>query len=158
MNKISVIIRVNNEERWIGLCIEQIKKQSYKNYEIILVDSKSGDKTVEKAKRHGVNKVVEVKDYKPGKAINMGIEASKGEFIVILSAHCLPINNKWLEDFYQEINSDRSIAGVYGKQVPMDFSSDEDKRDLLIVFGEDERIQKKDSFSEYSEKPSFLIY
>ena len=28
----------------------------------------------------------------------------------------------------------------------MDFSSDEDKRDLLIVFGEDERIQKKDSF------------
>ena len=57
----------------------------------------------------------------------MGIEASKGEFIVILSAHCLPINNDWLMDFYQEINSDRNIAGVYGKQVPMDFSSDEDK-------------------------------
>ena len=144
-NLISIIIRTKNEERWIGLCIEQIKKQSYKNYEIILVDSKSEDKTVEKAKRHGVNKVVEVKDYKPGKAINMGIEASKGEFIVILSAHCLPINNDWLMDFYQEINSDRNIAGVYGKQVPMDFSSDEDKRDVLIVFGEDERIQKKDS-------------
>ena len=95
-NLISIIIRTKNEERWIGLCIEQIKKQSYKNYEIILVDSISEDKTVEKAKRHGVNKVVEVKDYKPGKAINMGIEASKGEFIVILSAHCLPINNKWV--------------------------------------------------------------
>ena len=145
-NLISIIIRTKNEERWIGICIEQIKKQSYSNYEIILVDSISEDKTVEKAKRHGVNKVVKVKEYKPGKAINMGIKASKGEFIVILSAHCLPINNEWLKDFYQEINSDISIAGVYGKQVPMDFSSDEDKRDLLIVFGEDERIQKKDSF------------
>lgn len=145
-NLISIIIRTKNEERWIGLCIEQIKKQSYKDYEIILVDSISEDKTVEKAKRHGVEKVVKIKQYKPGKAINMGIEASKGEFIVILSAHCVPINTKWLEDFYKEIKSDKSIAGVYGKQVPMDFSSDEDKRDLLIVFGEDERIQKKDSF------------
>ena len=74
----------------------------------------------------------------------MGIEASKGEFIVILSAHCLPINNEWLKDFIRN-QFDISIAGVYGKQILMDFSSDEDKRDLLIVFGEDERIQK-DSF------------
>ena len=29
---ISIIIRTKNEERWIGLCIEQIKKQNYKNY------------------------------------------------------------------------------------------------------------------------------
>ena len=76
----------------------------------------------------------------------MGIKASKGQYIVILSAHCLPINNNWLSDLFEEINSDPKLAGVYGKQVPMDFSSDEDKRDLLIVFGEDERIQIKDSF------------
>lgn len=143
---ISIIIRTKNEERWIGLCIEQIKKQNYKNYEIILVDSISTDKTVDKAKRHGIDKLVTIKDYKPGKAINMGIEASKGEYIVILSAHCLPINNTWLKELFEEINSDKDIAGVYAKQVPMDFSSNEDKRDLLIVFGEDPRIQIKDSF------------
>ena len=145
-NLISIIIRTKNEERWIGLCIGRIKKQTYKNFEIILVDSLSEDKTVDKAKRNGVNKIVKIKDYKPGKAINMGIRASKGQFIVILSAHCLPINSNWLNDLLEEINSDHKLAGVYGKQVPMDFSSDEDKRDLLIVFGEDERIQKKDSF------------
>ena len=66
----------------------------------------------------------------------MGIEASRGKYIVILSAHCLPINKNWLEDLVNEINSDNKLAGVYGKQVPMDFSSNEDKRDLLIVFGE----------------------
>ena len=143
---ISIIIRTKNEERWIGLCLKRIKEQKHKNHEIILVDSSSDDKTVEKAKRNGIDKLVKIKDYKPGKAINMGIEASNGEYIVILSAHCLPIDNNWLTDLIQEINSDRDLAGVYGKQVPMDFSSNEDKRDLLIVFGEDPRIQIKDSF------------
>ena len=104
---ISIIIRTKNEERWIGLCIEQIKKQQYTNYEIILVDSISNDKTVEKARRHGIDKLVTIKNYKPGFAINKGIEASKGEYIVILSAHCLPINNLWLTDLIEEINSDK---------------------------------------------------
>ena len=104
-NLISIIIRTKNEERWIGLCIERIKKQTYKNFEIILVDSFSEDKTVEKAKRNGVEKIVKIKEYKPGKAINMGIEASKGQYIVILSAHCLPINSNWLTDLFEEINS-----------------------------------------------------
>ena len=143
---VSIIIRTKNEERWIGLCIEQIKKQKFNNYEIILVDSLSTDKTVDKARRHGIDKLITISDYKPGKAINMGIEASNGELIVILSAHCLPINNKWLDELIEEISSDKKIAGVYGKQVPMDFSSNEDKRDLLIVFGEDARVQIKDSF------------
>ena len=143
---VSIIIRTKNEERWIGLCLKRIKDQNYKNHEIILVDSSSIDKTVEKAKRNGIDKLVNISDYKPGKAINMGIEASRGKYIVILSAHCLPINKNWLEDLVNEINSDNKLAGVYGKQVPMDFSSNEDKRDLLIVFGEDPRIQIKDSF------------
>ena len=143
---VSIIIRTKNEERWIGLCIKKIKAQNYKNFEIILVDSSSDDKTVEKAKRNGINKLVMINDYKPGKAINLGIEASKGKYIIIISAHCLPIDENWLTDLVEEINSDYQLAGVYGKQVPMDFSSNEDKRDLLIVFGEDPRIQIKDSF------------
>ena len=145
-NLLSIIIRTKNEERWIGLCLERIKNQNYKNYEIILVDSGSDDKTVEKAKRHGIDKLVLIDNYKPGKAINRGIEASSGDLIVILSAHCLPIKNDWLNELIEEINSNDELAGVYGKQVPMDFSSNEDKRDLLIVFGEDPRIQIKDSF------------
>ena len=126
--------------------LKKIKEQNYKNFEIILVDSSSDDKTVEKAKRNGIDKLVLINEYKPGKAINLGIEASKGKYIVIISAHCLPIDKNWLTDLVDEINSDYQLAGVYGKQVPMDFSSNEDKRDLLIVFGEDPRIQIKDSF------------
>ena len=144
--KVSIIIRTKNEERWIGHCLKRIHSQTYKNYEIILVDSLSTDNTVNKAKKNKIDVLIEIKEYKPGYAINEGIRSSSGELIVILSAHCLPINDYWLKDLVQAINSDEKLAGVYGKQVPMDFSSADDKRDLLIVFGEDERVQIKDSF------------
>ena len=144
--KVSIIIRTKNEERWIGHCLKRIHSQNYKNYEIILVDSYSDDNTVEKAQRHGIDKLVKIKNYKPGLAINEGIKEATGFYIIILSAHCLPINNNWMEELVHEIDSDDSFAGVYGKQVPMDFSSNEDKRDLLIVFGDDPRIQSKDTF------------
>ena len=40
---VSIIIRTYNEERWIGFCLEAISRQTYTNYEIILVDNKSTD-------------------------------------------------------------------------------------------------------------------
>ena len=38
------------------------------------------------------------------------------------------------------------LAGVYGRQEPLSSSSALDKRDLTVVFGLDERIQKKIAF------------
>ena len=46
--KVSIIIRTKNEERWIGRCLESIFKQNYKNFEVIIVDNGSTDKTLEK--------------------------------------------------------------------------------------------------------------
>ena len=109
---VSIIIRTKNEERWIGHCLKRIHSQNYDNYEIILVDSNSEDNTVEKAKRIGIDKIVKIKDYRPGLAINEGINISSGEFIIILSAHCLPISNNWINEMVDEISSDEKIAGV----------------------------------------------
>ena len=67
--------------------------------EVILVDNNSNDKTVKKAKQFNISKVVNIKKFLPGKAINMGIENSRGDYIVILSAHAIPTNNLWLENF-----------------------------------------------------------
>jgi len=50
MKKASIIIRTKNEEKWISICLNAIFKQDYKNFEVIIVDNCSTDKTVEKAK------------------------------------------------------------------------------------------------------------
>ena len=85
MKKASIIIRTKNEEKWISICLNAIFKQDYKNFEVIIVDNCSTDKTVEKAKEWNV-KVVTLKEFKPGNAINYGIENSSGDYLICLSA------------------------------------------------------------------------
>ena len=54
--KVSIIIRTKNEERWITSCLKSIYSQTFKNFEIILVDNFSTDNTVKKAQQNGVKK------------------------------------------------------------------------------------------------------
>ena len=49
--KVSIIIRTKNEERWISPCLEAIHTQKYKDFEVIIVDNDSTDRTVIKAKK-----------------------------------------------------------------------------------------------------------
>ena len=100
---VSIIIRTKNEERWIKLCLDKIYEQSYKNFEIIIVDNYSTDKTLQKIKNYKINKIVKIKKYLPGKAINLGIKKSQGVYIVIISAHCIPTTKNWLKNFVQSI-------------------------------------------------------
>jgi len=79
------------------------------------------------------------------KAINLGIKKSSGNIIVCLSAHCLPVNNNWLKSLIKPLKN-KKIAGVYGRQQPMSYSSVLDKRDLITIFGLDRKIQHKDPF------------
>ncbi|PPR49225.1 MAG: hypothetical protein CFH15_01313 [Alphaproteobacteria bacterium MarineAlpha5_Bin5] len=144
---ISIIIRTKNEERWIKLCLDKVFKQTYKKFEIIIVDNYSTDKTLKKINKFDIKKIIKIKKFLPGKAINLGIKESYGEYIVILSAHCIPTNNYWLENFVKSIhNNKKNIVGVYGRQEPMNFSSSSNKRDMFLLFGLDKKIQKKDSF------------
>ena len=143
---VSIIIRTKNEERWISACLKSIITQSYDNYEIIIVDNESKDQTLKKAKQFTIKKVCTIKNFLPGKALNLGIKNSKGKYIVCVSAHCIPTNNYWLENLVNAIKENDKYAGVYGRQEPMTFSSASDKRDLHIVFGLDRKIQKIDSF------------
>ena len=142
--KVSIIIRSKNEEKWIGLCLESIFSQNYQNFEVILVDNNSKDATVKKAENWPI-KILEIEKFLPGDAINQGIDQSSGDIIVCLSAHCIPINKEWLSNLIRPLE-DPSIAGVYGKQIPLSSSSALNKRDLFIVFGDERRIQEKDTF------------
>ena len=142
--KISIIIRTKNEERWIEQCLKKIFDQSYDNFEVIIVDNNSKDNTLQKAKKFPV-KIVKINKFLPGKAINLGIKKSKGTIIVCLSAHCIPINDNWLKKISYALK-DPKVAGVYGRQKPLSYSSDFDKRDLFNLFGPERKIQKKDTF------------
>ena len=141
---VSIIIRTKNEERWIANCINKILTQKKVKYEIIIVDNNSTDKTIEIAKKFDVQ-ILKISKYIPGKSLNIGINKAKGSIIACLSAHCIPCNDYWLYNLTKDIHR-KKLAGIYGRQVPLPYSSDNDKRDLLNTFGLDRKIQRKDSF------------
>ncbi len=141
---VSIIIRTRNEERWIGSCLRAVFNQKYKNIEVIVVDNCSTDQTLRRLEDYQIN-LLTIDKFQPGKAINEGIRASNGEYLVCLSGHCIPTSDEWLNNLINDL-SDPFVAGVYGRQEPLSFSSDLDKRDLLTVFGLDKKIQIKDYF------------
>ena len=88
--KISVIIPVFNKEKFLGRCLRSILSQTMakKDYEVILIDDGSTDRSVQVIKpylpqlvllRHDVNKGLP-------SALNTGIRAARGQFIIRLDA------------------------------------------------------------------------
>ena len=141
---VSIIIRVKNEEKWITSCLRSVFNQQYNHFEVIIVNNQSNDNTLKNIKDFRL-KILNIKNFFPGKAINYGIKNSKGEIIVCLSGHCIPKDKRWLGNIIKHLNK-KNIAGVYGKQEPLSFSKPNDKRDLKLTFGMDMKIQKKDYF------------
>ena len=80
---ISIVIPAYNEERYLPILLDCIKKQTYKNHEIIVADANSTDSTRQIAKKYGC-KVV--KGGMPGIGRNNGAKAAKGEMLLFLDA------------------------------------------------------------------------
>lgn len=142
---VSVVIRSRNEETWIRHCLAGVFAQRGVDFDVIIVDNNSCDNTVAVARRFPIKSVLTIDDYSPGKALNLGIAEAKGEFVALISAHCVPTSEDWLLTLLQAFDSE-TIAGVYGKQVPMGFTDPVDRNDLYMAFGEEKRTQVKDWF------------
>jgi len=112
----SIVIRCYNEERHIGRLLSGILEQTVKDVEIIVVDSGSTDATLSIASKFPA-KILHIKkeDFSFGRALNIGCRVASKEHIVIISAHCYPIYEDWLEKMITPF-ADSNIALVYGKQ------------------------------------------
>ena len=145
---VSIIVRTKNEDFWIGKCLNEIFNQKYKNFEVILVDNNSKDKTISIVKKNFPKvKIINYKSkiFLPGKALNLGIKKSKGSLVAMISGHCIPKNENWLNNLVQNFKNSDVIA-CYGRQEPSDISEPNDVRDLMYLFGLDKKIQIKDPF------------
>ncbi len=90
MDKVSIIVPVYNVEKYLPTCIESILNQSYKNFELILVDDgspdKSGDICDDFAKKDNRIKVIHQKNSGVSKARNTGIDNATGEWILFVDS------------------------------------------------------------------------
>lgn len=118
---VSIVIPSKNEEKNIGKCLDTIYKQetSY-NFEVIVIDSGSKDRTIDIVKGFSKVKLIKIKPeaFAHGKTRNLGAQISKGDFIIYLNADALPVNKNWLNPLIDEMKKDVNIAGTFSRHIP----------------------------------------
>lgn len=103
-----MIITTKNEQSVIRDLLESIKKQSYKNWEIILIDNSSTDKTYDIAREY--TKKVYTKGPERSAQRNLGVERAAGEYVAILDAD-MQLEPRVVEEAV-ELLGDKSIGAV----------------------------------------------
>ncbi len=86
---VSIIIPAFNSEDFIQYTLDSIINQTYKNWEAIIVDDGSTDNTSNIVKSFLIDnrfKLVQIPNSKQGKARNIGISQSNGDFIALLDS------------------------------------------------------------------------
>ena len=97
MPKVSVIIPTFNRERFVGLSIDSVMSQTYKDIEVIIVDDGSTDNTQQVLGTYG-NKIRVIKQNNSGKsqALNRGIDTARGEWVGILDS-----DDEWIPGYLE---------------------------------------------------------
>ena len=116
---VSIVVRTLNEAKFLPECLQKIEKQNYLGpVEVVVVDSGSTDDTVKIATDFGAKIVyISKAEFTFGRSLNVGCSASNGEILVLLSAHCIPANENWLDELIRPILEQKSEY-TYGMQIP----------------------------------------
>ena len=140
----TILIRAYNEERWLPEVLAAIHRQSYRDFEILLVDSGSVDRTREIVAANG-GRVVRLRadDFTFGHSLNVGIQEARGSFIAILSAHAIPSSDHWLERLIAPLR-ESATAMVFGGQRGHPLSKFSEARDFKRVFPDKPQLMDDD--------------
>jgi glycosyltransferase involved in cell wall biosynthesis len=118
--KVSIIIPVYNEEKYIERCINSIEFQTYKNYELILIDDGSTDKTYDIIKKciKENNKIILIKQNHggPGKARNLGVKVSTGNILIFVDADMM-FDRYYIEKLIKPIIDKKAIGTIHGTEL-----------------------------------------
>jgi len=94
---ISVVVCSYNAERTMEPCLHSLQNLPYPNYEVIVVNDGSTDRTLEIARRYegGRIRVIDQKNMGLSAARNVGIAASRGEIVAFTDSDCV-VDPDWL--------------------------------------------------------------
>lgn len=120
--KVSVVIPAYNEEKYIENTLKAVLAQDYSDFEVIVVNNASSDKTREILSRFSDPKIKIVDEPRKGLlfAREAGRKKSTGEIIAQLDADCLPRKN-WISNGVKLIE-DKNVVGASGPYIFYDYN------------------------------------
>lgn len=122
---LSIIIPTLNEEKYLSQLLKSIKKQNFFDYEMIVADANSQDRTVEIAKEFNCRFV---KGGLPARGRNEGAKIAQGDFFLFLDADTMFLEGalKTLLDEFKERKLDIATCWLmpFGKNKLLHLSYD----------------------------------
>lgn len=114
--KITIITPVFNGEKYLEETIQSVIGQSYNNIEYIIVDGQSADNTLEiiNAYRDRISHVIVERDHSMYEAINRGIKAASGDYMLVLNSDDCLVNNNTIQEVVNFIGQNPGCLGYYG--------------------------------------------
>jgi rhamnosyltransferase len=154
--KISIIIPTYNAEKYLLNLLEKIKDQSIKNYELIIIDSSSKDKTVEIAKNY-TDKVIIIsqEEFDHGGTRTKAAKIANGDILIYLTQDALPYDKFTIENIIK-VFKDKKIGAAYGRQIPYKNTNLFGKHLRFFNYPEYSYIRDKSDISKCGIKTAFL--
>lgn len=144
----SIVIRTLNEARHLGDLLAMIARQRAPGLEVetVLIDSGSTDGTVEIARAHGARITTITKaEFSFGRSLNRGCAFATGDILVLISGHCVPVDEDWLHNLCRPLVEGR-VSYTYGRQIGDDDSNYSERRIFAKYFPETSRIPQEGFF------------
>lgn len=144
----SIVIRTLNEARHLEDLLRTIARQQTNGIEVetVLIDSGSTDGTVEIARDHGARVTTITKsEFSFGRSLNRGCAFSTGDILVLISGHCVPVDEHWLQNLCQPL-IDGVASYSYGRQIGDDDSNYSERRIFAKYYPADSQVPQTGFF------------
>ena len=113
---VSIITPTFNSAKTIQSNLDSIKSQTFKDYQLIIIDNNSTDETVEIIKKNNIPNVKFLIENDLGifDAINKGIKISDNDLISVLHSDDLYNNENVLKDVVEKFHEHKDIDIIFG--------------------------------------------
>jgi len=125
MPTVSVIIPSYNHEKYIGECIRSVLNQTYQDFEIVITDDGSKDKTVEIIRQFNdprIKLLIHDKNKGTSVATNTCINNSSGKFVAILGSDDAWVPEK-LEKQLEFLEQNVNVGAVFTREITVNENS-----------------------------------
>lgn len=116
--RISLICPTRNVAKYIEQMMKTIIAQSYKNWELLIMDAASTDGTVDIVKKYAVSdsriRIVSEPDEGPWHALEKALVIARGEFLSLYGGQDGILDKDWLKKCMAVLDADKSVALVWG--------------------------------------------
>ena len=156
MDKVSIVIPVYNAEKYVEKCINSIFNNTYKNFEVILINDGSTDNSLEVLNKFSKNKKIKIytqDNHGAAYSRNFGLKKAMGKYITFMDSDDY-IESDYLEKYVLAFKENIDIVlGGYVKVMPKKRKKsipkfcDWDVFRFSVTFG---KMYRKDFLDKYS--------